>query len=489
MLFVGMSTYRTFFASSWNTPELRSLRMRIWERYDSDQRGQVWVAEGIRPDLDPASGADQLEIIDACLDAIEASREFLLLDTGEYGSYLHFRGTPSESSFLELELFQATLLRKPIKYIYVGSSAEQSNLHTLVRSLAPQVSTIKVDSLKEAELVISTYLDGDAKLPETRHPERLTGTLIQGRHQDWSNTSLFKEPQFLHGTVCGATTAKADLDVAAHYLDLAAEHTETNRILSRTWIAIRTLMTSHYSDTRDPRPLALWDRALRSWSKAAAWRGLHGHIWLGNVSALGSLAQVKGVLEIAFYDPASPGQGDLYDGLASVYYSLSKRCPRRIEPAMLMRSAAYVEEGLETRPQEDRGTLLPIRGSINHRRRKFRASARDFAEAHDLAVKNSESSGKIGFLLTELGFAELFLLKPKFAKQRIDEGLTMMTPENSSPGFRVRALRKHVVASLACFDLAQARLSATKAYQIASENQLHDQIDRLVLKLQQKVSA
>jgi len=198
---------------------------------------------------------------------------------------------------------------------------------------------------------------------------------------------------------------------------------------------------------------------------------------------------VKRALETPFYDPASPGQGDLYDGLASVYYSLSKRCPRRIGPAMLTRSAAYIERGLETRPQEDRGSLLPIRGSINHRRRKFRASARDFAEAHDLAVKNSESPGQIGFLLTELGFAELFLLKPKIARQRIDEGLTMMTSENSSPGFRVRALRKHMVASLACFDFAQARLSATKAFQIASENQLHDQIDRLVLKLKREVSA
>lgn len=468
---------------------MRALRKTIWERYETDQRGQVWVAEGIRPDLDPANGANQLEIIDACLDAIEASREFLLLDTGEYGSYLHFSGTPSESSFLELELFQATLLRKPIKYIYVGRSAEQSNLHALVRSLAPQVSTIKVHSLREAEKTISTYLDGDARLPETKHPERLTGALIQARHQDWSNASLFQEPQFLHGTICGPTTATADLDVAEHYLVLAAEHTETNRILSRTWIAIRTLMATHYSDTRDPRPLALWDRALRSWSKAAAWRGLHGHIWLGNVSALGSLAQVTRALETPFYDPASPEQGDLYDGLASVYYSLSKRCPRRIGPAMLARSAAYIEEGLETRPQEDRGSLLPIRGSINHRRRRFRASARDFAEAHDLAVKNSESSGQIGFLLTELGFAELFLLKPRLARQRIAEGLTMMTPENSSPGFRVRALRKHVVASLACFDLAKARLSATKAYQIASENQLHDQIDRLVLKLKREDSA
>lgn len=481
-----MSTNRTFFASSWNTPELRALRKTIWERYQKDQRGPVWVAEGIRPDLDPASGAEQLEIIDACLDAIEASREFLLLDTGEYGSFLHFRGTPSESSFLELELFQAALLRKPIKYIYVGGSAEQSNLHALVRSLAPQVSAIKVDSLKEAEEAISTHLDEDAKLPDTLHPERLTGALIQARHQDWSNVRLFQEPQFLHGTICGPTIAKADLGVAEHYLDLAAGRTETNRILSRTWIAIRTLMATHYSDTRDPRPLVLWDRALRSWSKAAAWRGLHGHIWLGNVSALGSLAQVKMALDSPLYDPASPRQGDIYDGLASVYYSLSKRSPRRIGPKMLARSAAYVEEGLSTRPKEDRASLLPLRGSINHRQRKFRASARDFAEAYDLAVKKNESPGQIGFLLTELGFAELFLLKPRLARRRIDEGLALMTPENSSPGFRVRALRKHAVVSLACCDLAQARSSATEAYKIASANQLHDQVDRLVLRLNRK---
>lgn len=484
-----MSTFRAFFASSWNTPELRALRKTIWDRYKTDQHEQVWVAEGIKPDLDPASGADQLEIIDACLDAIEASREFLLLDTGDYGTYLNFAGTPSESSFLELELFQATLLQKPIKYIYLGRSAGQSNLFALVSSLAPNVSAIKVESLKEAEYIISTHLDGNAKLPQTKNPERLTSALIQERHHDWSNASLFKEPQFLHGTICGPTTANTDLDVAEHYLELAAEHNETNRILSRTWIAIRTLMAIHYSDTRDPRPLVLWDRALRSWSKAAAWRGLHGHIWLGNVSALGSLAQVKMALNAPMFDPALPAQGDLYDGLASAYYSISKKCPRRIAPTMLARSEAYVEGGLRTRPPEERGSLLPIRGAINHRRRRYRAAARDFAEAYDLAAKTDKSPGHVGFLLTELGFAELFLLKPVLARQRIDEGLSMMTPDNSSPGYLVRALRKQAVASLACFDFAQARVSATQAYEIATKNQLHDQADRYVLKIRKRSSA
>ncbi|MEP2028225.1 MAG: hypothetical protein ABJI96_05895 [Paracoccaceae bacterium] len=100
-------------------------------------------------------------------------------------------------------------------------------------------------------------------------------------------------------------------------------------------------MPTHYYDTRDPRALDLWSRALRCWSKASAWRGLHGHLLLGNVSALGSLAQVKIRSELPLYDPSSPQRGDLYDGLASVYYSISKRCPRRAKHAMLARSAAY----------------------------------------------------------------------------------------------------------------------------------------------------
>lgn len=114
---------RAFLASSWGNASIRALRARVWERHKSDKQGQVWVAEQIRPELDPARGASQLEIADACLDAIEAAREFVLLDTGEYGTLLRYQDAFSEVSFLEMELFQAAILAKPITIYFVGSTA------------------------------------------------------------------------------------------------------------------------------------------------------------------------------------------------------------------------------------------------------------------------------------------------------------------------------------------------------------------------------
>jgi hypothetical protein len=90
----------------------------------------------------------------------------------------------------------------------------------------------------------------------------------------------------------------------------------------------------------------------------------------------------------------------------------------------------------------------------------------------DLAARQDASPGQIGFLLTELGFAELFLFKVGGARRRIEEGLAMMTPDASSAGFRVRALRKHVRASIACFDFSGAKASARLALHIAEEHRL-----------------
>lgn len=474
----------SFLASSWSSGALIALRTRIWARYEKDGRGRVWIAEHIRPDLDPAQGASQLEIADACLDAIENARDFVLLDTGEYGSRLGYQDAFAEASFLEMELFQAALLSKPITVFFVGRASETSPLGQLAMQLAPHVSTFRLESLEEAEDALVRHFDGaHPKAQRAKVSHLFSQNLIQERHRDWHNTRLFDEPKFMDGRVCGPTSAKAELDVAAHYLNLAAANTETNRILSRTWIAMRTLMPVHYAQTNDPTALDLWDRALRLWSSAAAWRGLHGHLWLGNVSVLGSLAQLRIRSGAPLYNPEQVKGGDIYDGLGSVYYSLSKRVPRRIGPKLLERALAYVEEGLKKRDPPLQDSLLPLRGSIQARRYQFRAAARDYTEAIDIAVARGDGSGQIGFLLTELGFMELFLLKPRQARQRIEEGLAHMTAEVSSPGFRVRALRKHALIALACGDMPAARASAVTAVKLSRKHQLYDQNNWMVRRL------
>jgi hypothetical protein len=467
---------KAFLASSWGNASLRALRARIWERHKNDERGQVWVAEKVRPELDPACGTSQLEIADACLDAIEAASEFVLLDTGEYGTQLSYQDAFSEVSFLEMELFQAAILAKPITIYLVGSVAERSPLGKLAARLTHDVRAYRLETLAEAELAIMRQFDGGiGNSSRIDLSKTLVRAIVQSRHTDWRNQRLLEEPQFMDGHVCGPASDRAELDVADHYLNLAEQHRETNRVLSRTWIAMRTLMPMHYADTIDPRAIELWDRALRHWSRASAWRGMHGHLWLGNISVLGSLVQLRSRVEKPFFDPENKDGGDLYDALASVYYSISKQMPRVIGSRLLERASAYVDEGLSTRDTRHRRTLLPLRGSIHSRRWHFREAAKDYGEALDAAVLHDDGPGKIGFLMTELGFTELFLLNPRRGRQRIEDGLSYMVLGAASPGFRSRALRKYVIASLACGDLYTARKSAREIMTLVEENQLHDQ--------------
>ena len=467
---------KAFLASSWGTAPLRGLRSRIWERHKNDERGQVWVAEKSRRELSPARGASQLEIADACLDAIDDASEFVLLDTGEYGTRLGYQDAFSEVSFLEMELFQATILAKPITIYFVGRAAENSPLAKLAVQLAQNVRTHRLGTLAEAELALMRQFDGHpSKSSRVDLSKTLMRTLVRSRHTDWGNKRLFEEPQFLDGQAYGPTSVRADLDLATHYLDLADQHSETNRVLSRTWIAMRTLMPFHYRDTTDPLAIDLWDRALRNWSRASAWRGMHGHLWLGNVSVLGSLSHLRRRVGTSLSDPKKEPNDDMCGAFASVYYSISKRVPRNMSSQLLARASAYVDEGLATRDDLDRRSLLPIRGSIHHRRGHFRAAARDYETALDAAVLHDEGPGQVGFLMTELGFAELFLLKPHIGRKRIEEGLSHMVPGASSPGFRARALRKHSIAALCCGDIHAARNSAQEVATLVKTHQLHDQ--------------
>jgi len=123
--------------------------------------------------------------------------------------------------------------------------------------------------------------------------------------------------------------------------------------------------------------------------------------------------------------------------------------------------------------------LLPLRGSIQFQRWKFRAAAKDYKMALNDAEGKSAAPKECGFLLTELGFAEVFCLKPREGKQKIEDGLKLMFQGPSSPGFLVRVLRKHAISSMVNFDFQGARASAKAALKIAEDAQLYDQLQPL----------
>ncbi len=477
-----------FLASTWNSGELKQARINASRNSVKDERGRIWVAEIDAEHLRPELVLDQLVIVDACLDAIEAAKNFILVDNGSYGTNLTDGKSVTDTSFLELELFQAVLLNKPIFYIFVGHHMENSGLYKLLNQILPKGYSSK--NFNDIEAAFSALPDiiGE-KMPSLKRSRQLIfGTSI-GRftqriakeRADFS--TLYSEPEFLKGGLCGPVSGKADLDAAEHYLNLAKEETKTNRKLSRIWIAIRTLMNFHYAETKEPKALALWDRALSQWSEAAAWRGLHAHLWLGNVSALGSMVRVRQAQGSLQPNNNGKSSDELAGAFASVYYSISKRVPPLMRRQILVRAERYIARGLETLGPYPSLSLLTMRGSINFRKGKFWAAAKDYQEALDIATHADPNSANTGFLLTELGFAEVFKLKPRAGLQKIEEGLKIMENGGSSPGFTTRALRKHALVSAANFDTRAARNSALEADRLALEHGLLDQRARLNLLL------
>src|SRR5206468_2514791 len=79
-------------------------------------------------------------------------------------------------------------------------------------------------------------------------------------------------------------------------VERAADH---ERKLARVWLVLRELMAIPPDDSRTGLRhefLPLWNRALGVWSGTAAWLGLHGHIHLGGLAGLNSMAQVRAQL-------------------------------------------------------------------------------------------------------------------------------------------------------------------------------------------------
>jgi len=466
-----------FLASAWGTEELKKLRERVYNSFKTGESERIYVAEYSDKENSPRRGKNQLEIVDTCLEAIEHSVRFILLDVGSYGTHLGVGSAVAVSSFLELELFQAILHRKPIYFISVGS--EKTNLSALVsRFPDTQLSLIRVTSLEEAFDEISRIMDGKVDIAPNRNlVQSFTEETASQRQKYWGNNKLFSEPEMFDGTIVGKLDGVTfDAELVDYYLTLGEAETHTNRVLTRTWIAIRSLMRFHYTSTNDPVVINLWRRAFALWLRATSWRGLHGHIWLGNISALGSHAHMLGRNDIPFFDGSSSLSSDLYNDLCSAYYSVSKLVGRKFSGVMLARSEAYLAAGLRSRPIEQSSKLLPLKGALEMRRWRFRKAVSTFSQALSIAEEQGTSSNEVGFLMTELGFVEALAGSPRRGRRRISEGLSIVDRETWNPGFLARAERKLAVTSLICLDPATARDAATRALKVAEENDMLNQI-------------
>lgn len=468
-----------FLASTMKPASIADLRARI----AAIDRDRIWIAERDGREISPDAGWSPLDIVDRCLDEIDAAERFFFLVGSRFGTSVSIADRNFASSFTELELFYAVANEKPVYVFQIEGESEATDLLRLVEALSFGIDEKRVFVGSPAEITerVQRLLDIAAKPAKaTVRPRRLlSGHLASARHRDFANEKLFQEIEFLKGEPVGVLITRPDLDLVRECLTNLKRQTRTDRKMSRAWLALRLLMGRHYRDERDDEVLALWEEALKAWSQFAGWRGLHSHIWLGHIASLGSLRHVRDLRGRA---PALPLTGehgdDLFGAFASVYYSLAKSGASDHKASFMSRSLAYLEAGLVEMDEPFKRGLYSIRGAIRLYLQDDARAVADFEEALrrvDLIEGNSTTHA---MLSADLGFAEWRSGRRREGRRRLEQAVTELVASEVGPGFKARALRKLAIVRLRDVDPFGGFRAARDAGRLIEEHGLPDQTDR-----------
>jgi hypothetical protein len=447
----------------------------------------IWVAEADCPGLLPKSGVDQLQTVDVCMAAISQAQTFIAVLDGSLGTNLDPYGRNLETSYIEMELFHAAFLGKPVHVFGIGRIADQSPAGRLLNILQfayPDTTRTDVDHPKDVLREVRRLLDAERRWKRqprfmARRARNLVGALGRSRHLDWDNHRLWQELRFLDGMTAGGRLP--DLDAIGVLLDEAERSVGSERKIARAWMAIRELMTAPYTEAVDPRILSLWDRALSRWASWSAWYGMHAHLFLGHPAALGSLSIVRSRLAAAGRRQTDTDghTASLNGAFASCYYSLSKMAPRLHQQSYLERAQRYVDEGLADSSAPHSSGLRALSGSIALRRGDVQGAIHHFETALAVAERSLCSDARAGELRAELGWAQVRAFATKVGVANLRRGVKEMMTGHQA-GFIVRGKKKLALGLATRLDFRGSLAEMMDAYSIADEHQLEGQLDTLL---------
>lgn len=241
-------------------------------------------------------------------------------------------------------------------------------------------------------------------------------------------------------------------------------------------------MKAPHGSVRDKDVLVHWNAAYSQWASAAAWYGLHGHLYMGCVAALNSMRDVRlrirdaGFPNLDFAETMYPG-GEL----ASAKYSIAKLlCDEDARIAILREALEDANREIST-GADPHANALSVRAAIVGALGDRAASVRDYEEVLRCREAATAGPGPMGVALSNLGFA--YLLRGSLWKGRclIETGVQLLSenpPLTHSAGFLARAKRKLASAYLLTGRPIRAYREAQEAEQIARSAGALDQTRR-----------
>lgn len=470
----GTETAPFAFVSSL-TSEHAPLRLELFELGQSLDR-YVWVCEHprCRPDL---FDRVPLEIADTLIDRVRAARHyFVLLGGARHGTPIAIAERASSVSHFEIELFAAAMAGRKVE-VFVAESfspgPRMSALLTLLAWALPHEQwhgpwpdgkiAAHIERLLRSP-VPENLLQGS---PNDGLRRRLVARFYRERGLHSRRELLFLDHQF------EARAQSPDRDLIDELLGLARHQPDQERKLARLWLALRELMAAPHPEARGRDFLLQWNAALGAWGAAAAWYGLHAHLYLGGRAALGSLVRVRARLREqppANVEPASIAHPA--GALASATYSIAKLAPWRERRALLDEALGHLDMPPAS-PREE-SNHAGMRGSIWLRRGHPWRAVEHYRIALRLRESLGDSPARLGESISELGFAYLFTGRFFAGRDLLQQGVTLLT--DGDVGFLIRAKKKLACGLWLTGRRDLARRERNEAAQLAHQHRLFDQL-------------
>lgn len=292
--------------------------------------------------------------------------------------------------------------------------------------------------------------------------------LFATRHRAYEVMRELPPLRFLGGAFDPAL-ASPDPALVTAVLDRAAEHKKHHVRLTLVWFALRALMGAPFTEPKFRDFLEYWSRAFGTWIGAGAWYGLHGHLHMGCLAALGSLADIR----IRLRTISDPGQDIPHGPLASEYYSIARLAGR--SDALLGLALDHIEAALYV-TRADGMNETGIRASILRELGRLDAALRDYRKVEEA---RRERGGTVhGEALSELGYAMLLAGDSKGGVPLMERGLDLLRAGPAS-GFQIRAMRKLALGYARRGRLSGALDLAIEAHDLAVATGACDQIRSL----------
>lgn len=460
-------TYDVFLSSAFRN------FMDVRQKIIDDNPGRVWAADKTHnPDFDQDKGALPFTIVDELIKQIRRSTLFICVLRDLYGTSVF--NDNSSVSFLETEIYQAALTHNNVRFYLMepfNPSEKLKGLLDLVRAVRPGI----VPDRAESETVVRDRIKREIERTSARRQaswaislKGLVGELALHRGHPRPDIEFFDK-------VFRPVSDTPDRDHIRILLDGLAGEQSIEKRLTRTWIAIRELCAAPYDDPKFSEYLPLWNDVLGVWSSAAAWYGLHGHLYAGRLAAVNSQLAIRARMD---WSKAARTTEHYIQGTkgarASEYFSMAKLMPDRArQEEYLLLAEQNVDEAIKAIEGDPSG-FLAIRGHIRLAQGRIDQAQADFQEARSLKTSAGDDRGA-----AEAG-ADLALIHMRRGEWRnavklLREGAATLEAAGSAT-FAIRVRKRLAFALLKSWHPLAAWRELNTAHDMAQRHQVFDQI-------------